>query len=274
MQSTGRIVAMTGDELADIPSMMAADIGIALGQTGREMARDVAEVVLEENNLETMVIAVSYGRTIYNNIRKSVHYLLSTNLSEVFLVSFGIAVGTGTPLNALQLLWIDLLSDTLPSYALAFEPPEPDVMKIPPRPAEKPILEPSDLSRISFEGAILAGSAFGAYGYGLLRYGPGRRAGTIAFMGLMLGQIFHLQSCRSEHQRWFGFYARSGSENLKPNRILQVTLLGSLALQGMAITLPGLRNILGLVPISLVDGTVVAGSALLPLVLNEASKPI
>lgn len=273
MQSRGRIVAMTGDELADIPSMMSADIGIALGQSGREMARDVAEVVLEENNLETMVIAVSYGRSIYNNIRKSVHYLLSTNLSEVFLVSFGIAVGTGTPLNALQLLWIDLLSDTLPSFALAFEPPQPDVMRIPPRPADKPILEPSDLSRIAFEGGILAGSAFGAYGYGLFRYGPGRKAGTIAFMGLMLGQIFHLQSCRSEQQRWFGLYNGPGTESLRPNRILQGTLLGSLVLQGMAIALPGLRNILGLVPITLVDGTVVAGSALLPLIVNEATKP-
>jgi Ca2+-transporting ATPase len=273
LQSTGRLVAMTGDELADIPSMMTADIGIALGQAGREMARDVAEVVLEENNLETMIIAVSHGRTIYNNIRKSVHYLLSTNLSEVFLVSLGIAAGTGSPLNTMQLLWIDLMSDTIPSFALAFEPPEPDIMEYPPRPAQKPILESSDLTRIAFEGATLAGSAFGAYGYGLLRYGHGRRAGTIGFMGLTLGQILHAQSCRSEHQRLFRRKKRSHSKPLQPNRMLQGTLWGSLILQGLTLTIPGLRNILGLAPIGLLDGAVVAGTALLPLIINEGTKP-
>lgn len=274
LQSTGRMVAMTGDELADIPSMMTADIGIALGQAGREMARDVAEVVLEENNLETMIIAVSQGRTIYNNIRKSVHYLLSTNLSEVFLVSLGIAAGTGSPLNPMQLLWIDLVSDTIPSFALAFEPPEPDIMEHPPRPAQKPILESSDLTRIAFEAATLAGTAFGAYGYGLLRYGQGKRAGTIAFMGLTLGQILHARSCRSEHQRLFRRHQGSHSKPLQPNPMLQGTIWGSLALQGLTLTIPGLRNILGLAPIGLLDGAVVAWTALLPLIINERTKPI
>lgn len=273
LQSTGRLVAMSGDELADIPSMMTADIGIALGRAGTEMARDVAEVILQENNLETMIIAVSYGRTIYNNIRKSVHYLLSTNLSEVFLVSLGIAAGSGSPLNSMQLLWIDLVSDTVPSFALAFEPPESDIMQKPPRPAKKPILESSDLTRITFEGATLAGTAFGAYGYGLLRYGNGKRAGTIAFMGLTLGQILHAQSCRSEHQQFFRRPDGSHSKPLQPNRILQRTIWGGLVLQCLTLTIPGLRNILGLVPIGLLDGAVVAGTALLPLIINEKTKP-
>ena len=137
--------------------------------------------MLEDDNLQTMIIAVSHGRTIYKNIRKSIHYLLSTNLSEI-LVSFAtIAAGAGHPLSAMQLLWINLMSDIWPGLALSFEPPEPDVLNHPPRDPNEPIITIQGLKRIAKESAIISAGSLSAYGYGILRYGISPQATTIEF---------------------------------------------------------------------------------------------
>jgi P-type Ca2+ transporter type 2C len=266
LQRRGKVVAMTGDGINDSPALKSADIGVAMGKSGTLLAREVADVVLEDDRLETMIVAVRQGRTTYDNIRKSTRYLLAATLGETIVRFAGVALNVGptTPY-----LWINPI---IPSLALALEPPEPDVLKRPPRSPQEAIIGTGDLKRIAFEGATMALGAAGAYGYGLARYGPGARAGTLAFTGLAAAQLLHALNCRSEHRTLFREGRPGEQPRLSPNPYLWLSIGGTLLLHGVALFLPAIRTVLRLTPLSLLDGAVIGAGAVIPLLINDATK--
>ena len=194
LKKKGHVVAMTGDGVNDAPSLKHADIGVSMGITGTEVAKEASAMIITDDNFASVVNAVEEGRTIYDNIQKFVEFLLSCNIGEVLTIFFGILLGLPLPLIAIQILWMNLITDGLPALALGIDPEEPGVMNRPPRKTKEEIVSGKRLMRMFILGAVMM---FGTLGVFVMYRDNLDLARTMAFTTLVLFQMFHVFNCRS-----------------------------------------------------------------------------
>ncbi len=269
LQRHGEIVAMTGDGVNDAPALKKADIGVAMGITGSEVAKETADLIITDDNFATIVTAVEQGRIIYANILRFIHYLFSCNLAEIATVFAAIMIGWPLPLGPLQVLWLNMITDVFPAMALALEPSAPGVMTQPPHDPKEPLLVPRFVGLIAWQGLLLAAVTLATFFVGMQWYGTEgtglRHAVTMAFMTLALTQVFHAFNARSQRRSAF-------TDRLFTNGWLWGAVLACLGLQVAAVYVPPLQAALRTVPLTATDWGIVAASSLAPLGVVELVK--
>lgn len=266
LQRRGDVVAMLGDGINDAAALKKADIGVAMGQRGTDAAKEVAGIVLEDDRFATISAAVEQGRVVVANIRKFVFYLFSCNIAEVIALLVAGAVGLPLPMTPLQVLWMNLVTDTFPALALAIEPAEPDVLQKPPRDPSSPLLSRREIFHAINYSLLIAAVTLGALVVSL-RLWPAlpARAVTMSFTVLALAQIFHLGNARSvgpvtSRRRMFS----------NPYAVGAFVL--TIALQVLAVAFRPLGNVLGTVPLERVGWLIAFGLAVLPGILGQLWK--